>query len=57
MKNKLIPAQILKKASNKYFQIKISKHIPADMIEMEIQSDEIRAVVEALCEEINKILD
>jgi hypothetical protein len=57
MNKKLNPAQILSKAGNKYLQLKISKGIAPDLIEPEIKSDQVKAAIQVLCEEINKILE
>lgn len=59
--NKLNPAQILVKAGQKYRLLKLDEsRLPhyrdTDMLP-EIRSDQIKAVVEVLCEEINKILE
>lgn len=56
MKNKLNFTQILNKAGAKYVQLKLAKHGMADYMP-EIKSDQLKAVLETLVEEINKILD
>jgi len=53
---KLNPTQILSKSAQKYSQLKINKGLSPDMIPNEIKSDQVKAVVMVLCEEINKIL-
>jgi hypothetical protein len=57
MIKKLNPAQILSKAGNKYKLLKDAKYGLSCDISPEIRSDQIKAVVEVLCEEINKILE
>lgn len=57
MNKKLNPAQILSKVNQKYFQLKINKGLSPDMIEPEIKSDQVKAAILVLTEEINKILE
>lgn len=57
MNKKLNPAQIIQKSGNKYLQLKISKGLSPDQFEAEIKSDQVKAAIYVLCEEINKILE
>lgn len=55
---KLNAAQILSKAGLRYQQVKLSKLNSINIeIAPEIRSDQVKAVVQVLCEEINKILN
>ena len=57
MNKKLNPSQILSKSGLRYQQLKLSKmeNINSEFAP-EIKSDQVKAVVQVLCEEINKIL-
>lgn len=57
MNKKLNPAQILARAGPKYKLLKDAKYGLDCVFEPKIESDQIKAVVEVLCDEINKILE
>jgi hypothetical protein len=58
MKNKKLNAiQILNKAGFRYGGLKIAKYGNDYNAPSEIQSDQVKAVIEVLVEEINKILE
>ena len=57
MNKKLNPIQILNKSGMKYKLLKDAKYGSNNRYAPDIRSDQIRAVVEVLCEEINKILE
>jgi len=57
VKKKLNSSQILTKAGHKYKLLKDAKYGLDYNISPEIRSDQVRAIVEVLVEEINKILD
>ena len=47
---------LLSRAGQKYQQLKIAKSIAPDQVDPEIKSDQVKAILYVLVEEINEIL-